>query len=268
MATTTAMPGRYVASEKPASSFWDLLVAVTVRDLRVRYHGTFLSYFWWIARPLSLGLVLYFALNKVLAVDVENHAAFLLSALFPWFWFQGAVFAATGAFVGNAGLIKKVQFPRIILPLSLVLGTMVEFVVTLPILAGILMLTGSSPDWTWVVGIPALTVLQLGLLCGLGVLVAALNVYVRDIAPAINAVLLLLFYLTPILYPLDQVPDGYRQLLMLNPLTPLIEAWRALFMEGELPGMDVWPAAMFALLSIGAGAWVMRAMGRNMADAL
>jgi ABC-type polysaccharide/polyol phosphate export permease len=262
------MPGRYVATEKPASSFWDLLLAVTVRDLQVRYHGTFLSYFWWIARPLALGLVLYFALNKVLALDVDNHAAFLLSALFPWFWFQGALFASTGAFVSNAGLIKKVRFPRIILPLSLVLGTGFEFVVTLPILAGILMVTGIDPDWTWLVGVPALIALQLGLLCGLGILVATLNVYVRDITPGINALLMLLFYVTPILYPLEQVPDGYRQLLMLNPLTPLIEAWRTLFMEGDLPGGDIWPAALFAGVSLAAGAWVLRATGRNMADAL
>lgn len=268
MATTTAMPGRYVASEKPASSFWDLLLAITARDLRVRYHGTFLSYFWWIARPLVLGLVLYFALNKVLALDVENHAAFLLSALFPWFWFQGALFASTGAFVGNAGLLTKVRFPRIILPLSLSLGTAFEFVVTLPVLAVILLATGIHPDWTWVVGIPALIALQLALLCGLGILLATLNVYVRDVTPGINAMLLVLFYLTPILYPLDQVPDGYRQLLMLNPLTPLIEAWRALFMEGELPGADVWPAALFAALAMGAGLWVLRVTGRNMADAL
>jgi ABC-type polysaccharide/polyol phosphate export permease len=262
------MPGRYVASEKPASSFWDLLFAVTARDLRVRYHGTFLSYLWWIARPLTLGIVLYFAMNKVLALDIENHAAFLLTALFPWFWFQGALFASTSAFVGNAGLIKKVQFPRVILPLSLVLGTLVEFAVTLPVLIGILLLTGISPDWTWLAGIPALIALQLALLCGLAILVATLNVYVRDVTPAINAGLMLLFYVTPILYPLSQVPDGYRQLLMLNPLTPLIEAWRALFMDGELPGADIWPAALFALIALALGAWTLRATGRNMADAL
>jgi lipopolysaccharide transport system permease protein len=64
------------------------------------------------------------------------------------------------------------------------------------------------------------------------------------------------------------VPDGYRQLLMLNPLTPLIEAWRTLFMEGDLPGGDIWPAALFAGVSLAAGAWVLRATGRNMADAL
>jgi ABC-type polysaccharide/polyol phosphate export permease len=262
------MPGRYVAPDKPASSFWDLLMAVTVRDLRIRYHGTFLSYFWWIAKPLSLGLVLYFALNKVLALNVDNHAGFLLSALFPWFWFQGALFASTGAFVSNAGLIQKVRFPRVILPLSTVLSGTFEFVVTLPILACLIMLTGVRPDWSWLVGIPALAALQLALLCGLGILVAALNVYVRDVQPAITAGLTLLFYVTPIIYPLSQVPDPYHQILILNPLTPLIDAWRSLFLDGSLPGTDIWPSALFAIGAIAAGAWVLRIIGRNMADAL
>ena len=78
----------------------------------------------------------------------------------------------------------------------------------------------------------------------------------------------LLFYVTPIMYPLDLVPDGYKQVLMLNPLAPLLEAWRALFVEGELPGIEIWPAAVFAAVAMVLGVWVFRATGRNMADAL
>ena len=83
-----------------------------------------------------------------------------------------------------------------------------------------------------------------------------------------NSLLTLLFYVTPIMYPLDLVPDGYKQVLMLNPLAPLLEAWRALFVEGELPGIEIWPAAVFAAVAMVLGVWVFRATGRNMADAL
>lgn len=268
MAATTAVSGRYVARSHPSSSFWDLLVAVTVRDLRVKYHGTFLSYFWWIARPLTLGLVLYFALNRVLRIDVENHAAFLLSALFPWFWFSGGLAATTSAFVGNAGLIKKVQFPRVILPLALVFGSTFEFIVTVPVMLGLVLVTGVDPSWTWIAGIPILIAVQLALLCGLGTAAATINVYVPDLSPALTSVLTVLFYVTPIIYPLDNVPDGYRQLLMLNPLAPLIEAWRELLMGGAMPGVDIWPAAVFAAVSIALAVYVVRAIGRDMADAL
>jgi ABC-type polysaccharide/polyol phosphate export permease len=268
VATTTAMPGRFAASAGPASSFWDLLFALTARDLRVKYHGTFLSYFWWIARPLTLGLVMYFALGRVLKLDIENHAAFLLCALFPWFWFQSGLTSASSAFLGNAGLIKKVQFPREILPLSEVLGSTFEFAVTLPILAGILIATGVDPDPAWIIGIPALMVLQFALLCGLGVLAASLNVYFRDVGPGLSSALLLLFYVTPIIYPLDRVPDGYEPLLHLNPMTSLVDAWRATLMRGEVPDLDVWPAVVFAAVSIVLASLVLRRIGRSMADAL
>ncbi|MBI5288895.1 MAG: ABC transporter permease [Chloroflexi bacterium] len=268
MATTTAMPGRFAASAAPASSFWDLLLAVTLRDLRVKYHGTFLSYFWWIARPLTLGLVMYFALGRVLKIDIENHAAFLLSALFPWFWFQNGLHSATNCFVANSGLVKKVQFPRIILPLSVVLGSTFEFVITLPVLVLLLFITGINPDWTWLAGVLPLLALELALLCGLGVLVASLNVYFRDIGPGLDSVLLLLFYLTPIFYPLERVPDGYRQVLLLNPLTPLIEEWREMFLFGDMPGLDLWPTVVFSVVAVAAGWFALRIIGKNMADAL
>lgn len=268
MAATTAVRGRFHAQANPASSFWDLLIAVTARDLRVKYHGTFFSYFWWIARPLTLGLVLYFALNRVLALDVENHAAFLLSALFPWFWFSGTLMTSIGAFVANAGLIKKVQFPRAVLPLAVVLGGTFEFVVTIPVMLALLIATGVDASWSWVAGIPALIALQFVLLCGLGMAGAALNVYIRDLAPGLNSVLTLLFYVTPIIYPLDRVPDGYRQVLMLNPLAPLIDAWRDLMMSGDLPGFDLWPTVLFAAAAVLLAAWAMRAVGKDMADAL
>ncbi len=268
MATTTAMPGRFAASAAPASSFWDLLLAITLRDLRVKYHGTFLSYFWWIARPLTLGLVMYFALGRVLKVDIENHAAFLLAALFPWFWFQNGLHSAANVFVANAGLVKKVQFPRIILPLSVVLGSTFEFLISLPVLLLLLLLTGVDPDPVWLVGAPALLALEFALLCGLGVLVASLNVYFRDIGPGLDSALLLLFYVTPIFYPLDRVPNGYRQVLQVNPLTPLIEEWRELFLFGDLPGLDLWPAVLFSIGAVAAGWLALRIMGRTMADAL
>jgi lipopolysaccharide transport system permease protein len=268
VATTTAMPGRFAASAKPSSSFWDLLVAITIRDMRVKYRGTFLSYFWWIARPLTLGLVLYFALNRVLAVGIENQAAFLLAALFPWFWFQGTLFSTTSAFLSNASLIKKVQFPRIILPLSIVLEGTLEFVITIPVLVGIILATGADASWTWVIGIPLLVAIQLALLCGLGLLASCMNVFFRDTAPALNSLLTLLFYVTPIIYPLDSVPSGYRHVLMLNPLTPLIEAWRGLFLDQTLPGLDMWPALVFTVVSLVLGLWALRSIERTMADAL
>jgi ABC-type polysaccharide/polyol phosphate export permease len=268
VAAGTAVRGRFVAGEARKSSAWDLLVAITSRDLRVKYHGTFLSYFWWIARPLTLGIVLYFALNRVLKLDVPNHAVFLLSALFPWFWFQSAMHSSTGVFIGNAGLLKKVSFPRIILPLSVVAGSTFEFLVTLPVLAIFVLINGINADWTWLIGIPVLVALQFALLAGLGIAAATINVFFRDLAPALDSVLTLLFYVSPIIYPLDQVPDKMKPVLLLNPMVPLIEAWRDLFLYGDLPSWDIWPSVVLTAVAIAAGLLILRAAERDLADAL
>jgi ABC-type polysaccharide/polyol phosphate export permease len=268
VAASTAVRGSIAAPTHPRTSAWDLLLAITVRDLRVKYHGTFLSYFWWIAKPLTLGLVLYFALGRVLQVGVPHHAVFLLSALFPWFWFQGAVHASTGAFIANSGLLKKVRFPRAILPLSVVLGATFEFAATLPVLIVLVAANGITPSWTWLIGIPVLLALQFALVAGLGLTFACLNVFFRDLAPGLDATLTLLFYVSPIIYPLDKVPGSMRPILLLNPLASLIEGWRALFMDAELPGLDLWPAVLFTAAAIVVGVLTLRAVGENLADAL
>ena len=268
MATTIATRGTFAADTKHTSSMWDLLVAITMRDLRVKYRATFLSYFWWIARPLTLGLVMYFALDRVLALDIPNHAAFLLSALFPWFWFQSTLIDSTGAFIGNAGLVKKVRFTRIIVPLSVVAGHTIEFIFTLPVLILLVVISGIDPSWTWLIGIPVLVAVQLALLAGLGIAVACINVFVRDLQPGLTAFTTLLFYVSPIIYPLDRVPENYERWLRLNPLVPLLDGWRNVLVAGELPDASLWPAVLFAAVAIAIGGWVMRTSDRNLADAL
>lgn len=268
MATTIATRGTFAADTANTASLWDLLVAITLRDLRVKYRATFLSYFWWIARPLTLGLVMYFALDRVLALDIPNHAAFLLSALFPWFWFQSTLLDSTGSFIGNAGLVKKVRFPRIVVPLSVIAASTLEFVFTLPVLILLVLISGIEPSWAWLIGIPMLIALQLALLCGLGVAVACANVFVRDLQPGLTALTALLFYISPIVYPLDRVPDEYERWLRLNPLVPLLDGWRVVIVEGKLPDAALWPSVLFALAAVAVGGWIMHKSDRSLADAL
>lgn len=268
MAASTAIRGNVAAGARSTSSAWDLLLALTVRDLRVKYHGTILSYLWWLARPLALGLIMYFALGHVLNVNIPHYAIFLLAALFPWFWFQGALSAATGSFIANTGLVKKVYFPRAILPLSAVLGQSFEFLATLPVLIVLIIANGIDPSWAWIPGILFLFVVQVAVLAGLGTMLACINVFFRDTAPGLDSILTLLFYATPVIYPLSKVPADARPLMNLNPMVPLIEGWRTVFVNGDLPGIEIWPAIAFAAVAIAAGAVTLQKAGKNLADAL
>ena len=257
-----------VEAAKSTSTAWDLLIAVTARDLRVRYQGTVLSFIWWIARPLALGLVLYFALSRVLRVDVPNYSVFLISALFPWFWFSGSIQQAAGSFVVNGGLLKKVQFPRLILPLSAVLFNTFQFLLTLPVLGVFVLAAGIEPDVSWAIGIPMLLALQLLLLTGLGTLLATLNVFFRDLAPMLDVVLLLMFYMSAVIFPLDRVPERFKPMLVLNPVAPLIDSWRNLFLDGRLPGADLWPSLVLTGVVLTLGLTTFRRLEKHFADAL
>lgn len=256
------------ALTKSASNAWDLLLAVTARDIKVRYQGTVLSYVWWIARPLALGAVLFFALGQVLRLGIDNYSVFLLSGLFPWQWFSGSISQTASSFSGNGGLLKKVRFPRIILPLSAVLFNTTQFLMTLPVLVIFVVLQGLDAHVEWLLGVPILLVVQLLLIVGLGTLLGCLNVFFKDLAPMLEVTMVLMFYVTPIIYPIDKVPDRFQWLMNINPMAPLIEAWRDLFLFGTLPDFDIWPALLLTAVSLVLGLIVFRKLEGHFADAL
>ncbi len=274
MQATAARDSGFAAAVRSAASSWDLLVAITTRDLKVRYQGAILSYMWWIARPLALGGVMYFALGRVARLGIDNYPVFLLTALFPWFWFATSIQQGATSFAGNGGLLKKVNFPRIVLPLSAVFMNTIQFVLTLPVLMLFVFIAAQGSDQidgfhaTWLLGIPILLLLQLALQIGLCTFLASANVFSRDLAPLLEVVMRLLFYMSPIIYSMDLVPDQYRPILMLNPIAPLLDAWRQLFMGGTLPDSDIWPAVVFAGAALVLGLGLYRLTQRYFADAL
>jgi ABC-type polysaccharide/polyol phosphate export permease len=246
----------------------DLLVALTSRDLRMRYQGTIFGYLWWISRPIALGAVLYFTMGRVVRLDIDNYGVFLLSALFPWFWFQGAVGEGAGAFIANAGLITRVVFPRVILPIASVLYHSAQFVMTLPILIVFVYVAGGEAHISWIYGLPLLFAVQMFLVIGIALFLASLYVFIRDVGPILDITLLLTFYLSPIIYDKERIPENLQQIILLNPLVPLLEAWRALFLSGEAPGLDLWPTLAFGCAVFVIGLYLFRKMEKHFVDAL
>lgn len=219
-------------------------------------------------KPLALGAVLFVALKQFVRIDAKDYQLILLTALFPWVWFSTSVLLATPAFASNGALLKKVPFPRVVLPFATVLNAGFHFLLTIPVMIIVLALSHRAPSATWLVGIPALALLQLGLTMGVLMIAASIDVFFRDLEHLVEVLLNLLFYLTPILYPLDRVPDRYRPLVLINPLTSLIEAWRNLLMDGDLPGADLWPALVFTLGALVVGTFVFRRLEPGFPDAL
>jgi ABC-type polysaccharide/polyol phosphate export permease len=247
---------------------WELLLLLTFRELKLRYQDTILGFVWSLIKPLLLGAVLYLALRRIVRLDIPDYHLFLLSALFPWTWFQTSVMLATPSFAHNGNLIKKVRFPRFVLPFSVVANNMVHFLLSIPILTLFILASGERPSPVWLVGIPLLTLIQLGLLMGMVVLLASLDVFFRDLEHLTEVFLNLWFYVTPILYPLSMVPTRLKPLYLMNPMSPLIEAWRKLFVGNTLPGPELWISVAFVAAAAVLGAGAFRRLEGSFADAL
>jgi len=247
---------------------WDLLFAITSRELMLRYRGTVLGYVWWVIRPLALSLLLWFALRKVLSLDVPHYHLFIMTGLFPWFWFSSAVAESSGVLVGHGPLVKKVLFPRIILPLSSSLGNAAQFALTLPVLLAFVVVGGDGARPMWLVGIPFLILLQFTLTVGIGLALSPLNVFFRDISPLVEVTLTMLFYASAVIFPLSRVPPGIKPILLINPLTSLMEGWRTVLLHGAFPGTDIWSAVGLTVVVGALGITIFRKLERHVADAL
>ena len=220
-------------------------------------------------RPLLQGAVLFVVLRKFIRIDVQDYHLVLLAGLFPWTWFQISLVLAVSSFASNGALIKKVYFPRFVLPLATVLNNGVQYALSIPVLVLLLLIGGYTPNWTWLIGIPYLLAVEALLIMGIVLFLASFDVYFRDLEHLTDVFVgLIWFYLTPVIYPLSIVPAKYHDLVLLNPMASLIEGWRELFLHNQLPGADMWPALVFAAVMAGIGALSFRQLQGGFADAL
>jgi lipopolysaccharide transport system permease protein len=213
---------------------WDVISVLLSKEIKLRYRGTILGIVWSLANPIAFTAVLYIAFKRVLQVDIQNYPLFILSALFPWQWLSNSISAAPMLFISNASLIKKLPFPKTALCVAVVFNDMIHFAITIPLFALLLLLSSQGPALNWLLGIPVLMASQLCLTVAIVIIIATLNAFLRDLEQLVRVLLLLLFYVTPVLYPVSMVPPGLEWLIWLNPFSSVIVSWRALLVENTL----------------------------------
>ncbi len=210
----------------------DLILVLTQKEIKVKYKSSIFGYLWSILHPLSMALVFYFAFKFVMKVPIENFVLYLITGLFPWQWFSNSVGASAVSLIGNASLIKKVNFPRYFIPLSGVLNDAFHFIMSLPIILGFVIYYKIPITISWIYGIPLLLISQFLITYGFSLMVSSANLFFRDLERLVNIGLNILFYLTPIIYTVELIPQEFRSYLLLNPLFGIIEGWHNLFMKG------------------------------------
>jgi ABC-2 type transport system permease protein len=215
----------------------ELLYLIAVTDFKRHYFGTVLGYLWSIARPLLLFGVLLGVFTQVFRIgsEVPHYEVLLLFNIVLFGFFQEATSAAVTSLVVQEGIVRKTQFPRLVVPLSVVLTSLFNLGLNLVVVLVFLLAFGVDPAWTWLL-FPVVLALLIVLTTAVSMLVSSLYPRFRDMAIIWTVMSTVLFYASPVLYPIDKVPGTLRDVFMLNPLAPLLELARKWVVDPTAPG--------------------------------
>ncbi|MEE2778562.1 MAG: ABC transporter permease [Acidobacteriota bacterium] len=241
-----------------------LLVVMTVREIKARYRGSVLGFLWSLVNPLLLLVVYSFVFSLVFQPRVPGgspYPLFLVSGLFPWIWVSTSLLEATVSLTANAGLIRRSVFPVELLPLVPVLSNLVNLVFSFPIIVLGLVVArqmGFEVGGWGFMALPLVVAVQLPLVSGLALGLAALAAHFKDVRDIVNNLLTLCFFLTPILYALESVPYALLQsVVRVNPFSPFVVAYQDTLFRGTLPAASVWLYMVgSALVFWLGGAWI------------
>lgn len=255
LASETALRHRRSRAWRYRHSLWLL----TKRDLTVRYATSALGYIWSVLDPLVMSGIYYFVFTVVFqrTVGEDPYIVFLLAGLLPWMWFTQATSDATRAFLREAKLVRSTSIPRTIWVGRIVLSKGIEFVASLPVLVLFAVIAGAHLTWAALL-FPVTILLQGVLTLGVGLLVAPLVVFFRDLERAVKLVLRFLFYASPIIYSTANLPEQIRPLAALNPLSGIFALYRSAFFESELDLPVILASAGISVLVLALGLIVFR----------
>ena len=256
---TTATVGAPGSSRRYLHSLWLL----SARDLRVRYATSALGYLWSVLDPLVMSLIYWFIFTQVFGrgVGEEPYIVFLIAALLPWVWFNSAVGDFTKAFSKDARLVRSTAIPRSIWVNRIVLSKGIEFLFSMPVLVFFAVFAGAEVTWG-ILWFPVAVALQTVLLVGLGLIIAPLCVLWGDLERTTRLVLRALFYATPIIYGVHDLPGVFPEIVAFNPLTGIFTLYRAAFFPGQWDPLSVCVSAAVSVGVLALGVVVFRRLER------
>ena len=248
----------------------ELLKTNVKKDIRGKYKASVLGVLWSFINPLLQVAVYAIVFPHILGGAQQNYIVYLVTGIIPWTFFQMAVIQGTTTIKGNAGIIKKVYFPREILPLSVVISGLINFFISCIIILGFCMFFGVGISWH-IVFVPFVALIEAILALGLGLALGAINAYVQDTEYIVNFVLTMAFYGSPIVYQIAQFSNAglLAKLINLNPMTKIINAYREIFLYHHVPGLlGVFVVLVIALVVLVIGYAIFKKLEKGFAEEL
>lgn len=247
-------------------NYRELLKTSVKKEIRGKYKGAWLGILWSLLNPLLLLTVYSLIFPYILRVNVENYTMYLCVALLPWTFFTSAISIGTFSVVSNGNIVKKVYFPREIIPISVVISGAINFLISCVVIVFFLIFSGIGISW-YALFFPIILLLQFLVILALVFVLSACTVYIRDLEHFVSIVLLVLFYGTPIVYTMDSIPEKLKWVLNLNPMTHVIEAYRDILYYQRMPNIgNILILFGIAVLGVMIGYKIFDKLQRNFAE--
>ncbi|MFA4956995.1 MAG: ABC transporter permease [Candidatus Methanoperedens sp.] len=244
----------------------ELIKNLVISDLKTKYANSVMGFAWSMLTPLLMMLIMYFVFNNVFRFTQEHYALYLLIGITGWRFFANGTSTAMSSITGKSSLVTKIYIPREILTLSVVISAFISSFLEFLVLIPLLLIFGATFSLT-ILLFPVLQVIYFMMIYGLGLMLASLYVYHRDLGHIWEVILQIGFFLSPIVYPVSLIPETYKFYYMLNPITRLIEMYRDVLLFDSIPGIiDFGFTIVSGIILFVFGSWLFKRLSRRFAE--
>lgn len=245
-----------------------MLFNLVKKDLLTRYKGSILGFMWTFINPLLQLVVYSVVFSVIMRIQVENYSTYLFVAFIPWFFVATSISAGSSCVLSNSNLVQKIYFPRVVIPLGTVISAFVNMLLSMVIVFIAVIYSGIGLSNT-IFLLPIVMIIQFFFVLGLVLIFSAINVYFRDLQHILDIVVMAWFYITPIVYTPEMVPEDLSWLLAVNPMTGIIDAYRSILYYKEIPEFaTLILATLFGLISTFLGIIIFQKLQKGFAEEL
>lgn len=223
---------------KELYEYREMIISLVKRDLKSRYKGSVLGFFWMFLNPLLQLGVYTIVFSTIMRMGIDKFYLFMFVALVPWLFFSSCLSSGPGVIFSQQDMVKKIYFPRQVLPISFTLSQFVNMLLSFIVIFVVVFFSGVRVNPIALCYLPLIMIIEFVLGLGVTYLVSALNVYFRDLEYIMGIISMAWMYLTPVIYPVEMVPEKFVKLFYLNPMTSIVIAYRDILYYGRAPEMS------------------------------
>lgn len=254
---------------KELYDYRQMIISYVKRDLRARYQGSALGFLWTFINPLFQLIIYTIVFSTFMRMGIEKFYMFLFVALVPWIFFNSCLQQGAMEIIDNKELVKKIYFPRMILPMAYVISGFINMLLSFVVIFAVIIVTGFGINFKALLFLPLIMLIEFMLCLGISLITSACTVYIRDLQHILTIIGMGWMYLTPVVYPASMVPDKYRTLFNLNPMASIVTAYRDILYYKQVPQMTTLiQSILMGIILIVAGIVVFNKLQRGFVEEL